>query len=263
VTQGEYGKRMLRNLQEHAPPTWTIQEWRAPAALPLVMDDPEDYLPDSLPTVDLILSLGESTGVAELVPEIAQRTGATAVIAPIDRSEWLLKGLARQLEAWLQEIGVRAVFPKPFCSLTQTHYNLRGHRVGYDDPQIAAFAASFGRPRFDITVDPESKVIKEARVERDATCGCARHIAKRLAGVRAEDAEFQAGMLHHHYPCLAAMGIDEDFRDTLMHVSGNMVKEEVKAQVKPYLTVQYLTPQGRVENAEVDTSDEEDKTGIR
>jgi hypothetical protein len=247
ITQGEYGKRMVQNLQAHAPPEWVIEEWQAPQNLPLVMDYPEEYIPDALPPVDLILSLGENPGVAELIPEIAKRTGARAAIVPIDRKEWMPKGLSRQLGHWLEDIGVVAVFPKPLCSLTETHYNVGRHRVEYHHDLIAEFARFFGRPRFILTVDPSSKTIVEAKVERDAVCGCARHVAEGLVGVNVDDAEFQAGMLHHHYPCLAAMGIDEDFSDTLMHVSGNITQEEVKAQIKPYLTIQYFVPHGRVE----------------
>lgn len=247
ITQGEYGKRMVQNLRAYAPQGWVIEEWQAPGNLPLVMDYPEDYISDALPSVDLILSLGENPGVAELIPEIAQRTGARAVIAPIDRAEWLPKGLARQLGRWLADIGVEAVFPKPLCSLTETHYNVGRHRVEYQNELIAEFARFFGRPRFVLTVDPASKTIVEAHVERDAVCGCARHVAAGLVGVNVDEAEFQAGMLHHHHPCLAAMGIDADFGDTLIHVSGNIAKEEVKAQIKSYLTIQYFEPHGRVE----------------
>jgi hypothetical protein len=67
-------------------------------------------------------------------------------------------------------------------------------------------------------------------------------VAERLVGVPADDAEQEAGMLHHHYPCLASMGIDADFGDTLMHVSGNILREEVGEQVKPYKKVQTIVP---------------------
>lgn len=247
VTQGEYGKRMLDNIRQHAPPGWVVEGWQAPANLPMVMDYPEDYMPDSLPAADLILSLGENPGVAELLPEVAKRTGARALIAPVDRSEWLPRGLVRQLHKWLQDIGVEGVFPKPLCSLTETHYNLGRHRVEYRNELIAEFARHFGRPRFVITVDPESKTIVEARVERDAVCGSARYVAAGLAGVPVDEAEFQAGMLHHHYPCLASMGIDDDFADTVMHASGNITKEEVREHVRPYVTIQYFTPHGKVD----------------
>ncbi len=55
-------------------------------------------------------------------------------------------------------------------------------------------------------MDPESKLIIEAGVKRDAVWGCARYVAEHLVGVSVEDAEEKAGMLHHHYPCLASMG---------------------------------------------------------
>ena len=247
IIQGEYGKRMLDNLRQHASSGWILEEWQAPANLPLVMDYPEDFLPDSLPGADLILSLGENPGVAELIPEVARLSGAQAVIAPVDRSEWLPRGLARQLNKWLQDMGVAAVFPKPLCSLTETHYNVGRHRVEYHNKLIAEFARYFGRPRFVITVDPQNKTIVQAQAERDAVCGCARHVAAGLSGVPVDEAEFQAGMLHHHYPCLASMGIDDDFADTVMHVSGNITKEEVKERVRPYITVQYFTPQGKAD----------------
>jgi hypothetical protein len=247
ITQGEYGRRVYQNLHEHAPQGWAVEQWQAPVNLPLVMDDPEDYLPVDLPSSDLLLSLGENPGLAELLPQVARRTGARSVIAAMDRLEWLPKGLARQLARWLHDLGVSAVFPRPLCSLEEAHYNVGRHRVEYHDECIAEFARHFGRPSFRIQVDAAHKTIVAAEAERDAVCGCARYVASGLVGVPVDDAGFQAGMLHHHYPCLAAMGINDDFSDTLMHVSGNITRDEVRDQIRPYVTVQYLTPQGRVD----------------
>ncbi|MGD1995745.1 MAG: DUF166 family protein [Anaerolineae bacterium] len=242
IITGEYGQRHLDNIRAHAPPEWEIEAWHAPAFYPPVIDYPEDHLPESLPPADLILSFGEHKGVAELIPEIVKMTGARAVIAPVDREEWLPRGLARQLQGWLAELHVACVTPKPLCSLTKTHYNVKRHRMAYDDPLIAEFAHYFGRPEFRIAVDPETQTITEVEVVRDAFCGCARHVAKGLVGVSANEAEQQAGLLHHHYPCLASMGKDPDFNDTLMHVSGNILKEQVGHQVRPYRKERYIVP---------------------
>jgi hypothetical protein len=38
------------------------------------------------------------------------------------------------------------------------------------------------------------------------------------------------------------MGKDVDFGDTLMHVSGNVLKDNVGKQVKPYKQIQYIAP---------------------
>jgi hypothetical protein len=73
-------------------------------------------------------------------------------------------------------------------------------------------------------------------------------VAERLVGVSADQAEEKAGLLHHHYPCLASMGIDADYGDTLMHVSGNILKDQVGEQVKPFKKTTYIAPGTRSED---------------
>ncbi len=248
IISGEYGQRHVNNIRTHGPSTWTVETWQAPAVLPPVVDYPEDHLPDSFPPADLILSFAELPGVAELLPDIAQMTGAKAVLAPVDNESWLPRGLARQLRGWLQDIGVVCATPKPLCSLTEKDYlTARRKRIEYDNPWLAAFARHFGQPDLRITVDPDRRVITEVEVVRDAVCGCARYAAEGLVGVSADDAEQKAGLLHHHYPCLASMGVDSDFSDTLMHVSGNLLKDNVGRQVKPFKRILYFTPGNKSE----------------
>ena len=248
IVSGEYGQRHVANIRDHGPSTWAIETWQAPGVLPPVVDYPEDHLPESFPPADLILSFAELPGVAELLPDIAQMTGAKAVLAPVDNEAWLPRGLARQLRGWLADIGVVCATPKPLCSLTETDYlTARRKRLEYDSPWLAAFARHFGQPDLRIEVDPERRVITGVEVVRDAVCGCARYAAEGLVGVSADDAEQKAGLLHHHYPCLASMGVDSDFSDTLMHVSGNLLKDNVGQQVKPFKRVLYFTPGNKSE----------------
>jgi hypothetical protein len=243
VITGEYGARHIANVQQFGPPEWAIEVWQAPTQYPLVIDYPEDYLPASFPPADLILSFAEHKGVAELLPDIARLSGAKAVLAPVDSEAWLPRGLARQLRGWLERMGVACATPKPLCSLTETHYDLtRRQHIAYDDQYITEFAHYFGRPSFQIEVDPQTRLISSAEVRRDAVCGCARYVAERLAGISADDAEQESGMLHHHFPCLASMGIDSDYGDTLMHVSGNILRDEVGEQVRPFKQIAYLRP---------------------
>jgi hypothetical protein len=246
ITQGEYGKRILENIRRYAPESWTIEEWSAPRVLPAVIDYPEDFLPAQMPPADLILSLGEHPGVAELLPDIATASGARAVIAPVDRVDWLPRGLMNQLNRWLADRGVHAVFPKPFCTLTEESYNYGKHRVEYHEPLVAEFAHYFGQPCFEVNC--QDGVIGQVRTSRDAACGCARFVAERLPGTSVDSAEQEAGMLHHHYPCLASMGIDPDFHDTIMHISGRIMKEAIEQEIKTEKTpAPYFTPQGRVD----------------
>jgi hypothetical protein len=160
---------------------------------------------------------------------------------------WLPNGLARQVEGWLKRAGVVAVFPKPFCTLTENTYNALRHKKPYENPLIAEFARHFGRPAFQIGIDSSTHQISSATVTRDACCGCARFVAEKLVGLGVDEAEYEAGMLHHHYPCQATMGVDSDYNDTLLHVSGNIIRDEVAGLVKPFRQIQYFVPAGRVE----------------
>jgi len=243
VISGDYGRRHVQKIRSHGPEDWEIAVWTAPKVLPPVIDYPEEHLPDALTQADLVLSFAESRGVAGLLPDIVKMTGARAVIAAVDNETWLPRGLANQLRDWLARDGVACVTPKPLCSLTESSYGMaRGNIVSYDNPLIAEFARHFGQPKLEIAVDPGTRCITSVAVQRDAVCGCARFVAERLVGVSADDAEVKAGLLHHHYPCLASMGIDPDFGDTLMHVSGNLLRNGVAEQVKRHKRVQYITP---------------------
>jgi hypothetical protein len=246
VLQGRWGTRIAENVDRFRPPFWHVYRWVAPRSLPAVIDDPEEFLPRSLPAVDLILALGETPSVPQLIPDIVRMSGARAVVAPIDRNESLPPGLVAQLQGWLADLGVAAVFPKPFCSLTETAYNWPPISVHYDDPTIRQFAAYFGQPQLRIDVDEQGRVAC-AEVERDSACGCARAVAQGLSGCPVDRTEYEAGMLHHHFPCLASMNQDADYQDTLMHVSGHILREAVQSAVRDHLSpTAYLRPIGRV-----------------
>lgn len=243
IYSGDYGIRHIENVRLRAPESWHLETWRAPSTFPLMIDYPEDYIPDDLPPADLLLSFGEHRGVAELLPEIAQATGANAVIAGVDNEAWLPRGLARQLRGWLERIGVDCVTPKPLCSLTETHYWVtRREKIPYHNEVITEFARNFGSPAFRVVVDEKTGTITEIETTRDAVCGCAAFVAQKLVGTHVDEAAEQAGLHHHHYPCLASMGIDPDFNDTLMHVSGNILKDAIAEQVRPYRDIKYLRP---------------------
>jgi hypothetical protein len=244
VFSGEYGKRHLENITKYGPETWQISSWKSPPVFPPFIDEPEDFLPDSFDPADLILSFAEHKGAAELLPEIARLTGAKAVLVAVDDESWLPRGLDRQLHGWLADMEVACATPKPLCSLTESTYGVTRHEEAeYDSPQIAEFASYFGKPELKLEIDPEAGVITGAEVQRDAVCGCARFVAESLIGVDVNQAEEKAGLLHHHYPCLASMVKLPHFdHDTLMHVSGQVLKNNVGEEVKPYKTVRSFKP---------------------
>lgn len=244
ITGGEYGRRHLENIQKHKPDAWHIEVWTAPSTFPMIIDYPEDHLPDRLPPADLILSFAEHKGVAELLPDIAKMTQAKAVIVGVDNEVWLPRGLARQLIGWLERINVACATPKPLCSLTQKDYKVtRKERVSYESPHISEFARYFGQPALHVEVDEESGKIKSASTITDAVCGCARHVASEIIGMDVGEVEERTGLLHHHYPCLASMVKLNDYNhDTLMHESAHLLVDNISEQIKPYKKIQYLRP---------------------
>ncbi|HMK08378.1 MAG TPA: DUF166 family protein [Anaerolineales bacterium] len=248
VTQGLWGQRIAANVRRHAPPGWMVEAWAAPARLPPVIDDPSEFLPAFLPQADLLLALGEIPGLGQLLPDIVRSCGATAVIAGVDHTSAMPAGLESQIRSWLGRLGVAVVFPKPLCSLTEESTGVLRRTSAYDDPLIRRFASAFGRPSFRLTV--QDGRICDAEVVRDSACGCARHVADNLPGTSVDEAVEKAGMLHHHFPCLASMTQDPDYGDTLMHVSGHQVRDAVRREIESHLApVPYLRPHGLVEPA--------------
>lgn len=235
LAQGEFGRRKVKNIRKNGPKDWCVEMWPVPASLPLTIEDPSEYLPSSLPRADLLLCLTHQPGAVQLLPEVAQMTGAEGVIVAVDDHAALPPGLLNQVQAWLSDIGVTAIFPKPLCSLTRKTYNQAPRINTYFDGLIGEFAHYFGRPMFQVEVDQDKGVIRQVKVLRDSLCGCARHVAKSLAGVPVQQAEQKTGILHHHYPCLATMSMDPDYGDGLMNVSGDIMRREVEKQIKPFL----------------------------
>jgi hypothetical protein len=244
IISGEYGKRHVRNIKEHGPDNWEINTWQAPPVFPPFIDDPDEFLPDEMAPADLILSFAEHKGAAELLPEIASKTGAKAVLVAVDDENWLPRGLDRQLHGWLENMNVACVTPKPLCSLTDNSYGVtRFETADYENSLVSEFARFFGKPELELEIDEESRTISAASVTRDAVCGCARFAAEGLIGLSVDEAEEKVGLLHHHYPCLASMTKLPHFdHDTLMHVSGQILKNDVAPQVKPFKNVRTFKP---------------------
>ncbi len=224
VIQGHYGERMVETWQKYGPEDWEVLTLRIEGPLPAMMEDPAEYLPRDIPKADLVISLGEEPGVAEMLPDIVKAAGARAVIVPVDNRAWVPPGLGKQLERAFGRMGVAAVFPVPFCSLKESDS---------EDTLIREFARHFGLPEVELEVQEERVV--GGRTLRSAPCGSTYFVVEELKGTKVQDAEERAGILHHNYPCLATMTIDFQFQDTLMHRAGYFTKEAVKYALKGHL----------------------------
>jgi len=219
--QGHYGQRIADNIRKHGPAGWKVYSFAFAQDLPAIIDDAGEFLPKELPAADLLISLGEHPGVAQMIPDMVKKSGAKAVIAPADNRVWLPPGLAKQIKRKLESMGVDMVYPVPFCTLTEKDSQ---------SPHIKEFAKYFGRPDLDVELDKDR--IKRVAVIRGAPCGSTPYVADGLVGIWERDAVGKAGLLHHQYPCLSTMVMDQEFEDTLMHRAGLMTKLAAEKALK-------------------------------
>jgi hypothetical protein len=227
--QGTYGQRIADNVKLRAPDDWQIKTFILPDALPIIVDEPEVFLPDDFPEADLLLFLAETSRTAQLMPGTVRLSGAHAVIAPIDNNAWIPVGLRNQLSGELNALSAAAVFPEPFCTLTE---ELIQKQVNLSSKQIELltnFLKYFGRPRLDVTLN-EDETIKEITIERGAACGSSQYAAERLRGIHMSEAVPRGGLICLHYPCLASMKPTrpKDGVENLMHLSGIIFNEELE-----------------------------------
>jgi hypothetical protein len=219
--QGHYGQRIADNIRNCGPAGWKVYSFTFPQALPAIIDDADDFLPKELPAADLLISLGEHPGVAQMIPDIVKKSGAEAVIAPADNRTWFPPGLAKQIKRKLESMGVDMVYPVPFCTLSEKDSQ---------NQFILEFTKYFGKPEFDIELDGDK--VKRVTVGRGSPCGCSPYVADGLVGIWGRDAVEKAGLLHHQYPCLSTMVMDQEFEDTLMHRAGLMTKLATEEAIK-------------------------------
>jgi hypothetical protein len=217
VVQGEWGERIVRHITKHAPSGWVVEQVKLPKNMPQIIDEPDEFLPASLPQAGLVLALGESPPAGQLIGAVVKKTGAKAVICPVDNNAWVPPGMVNQLKRELGAMGVAAAFPKPFCSLS-----------GSGDPVIDEFARHFGKPALRIRC---GNTLEEITVIRGAPCGSTHHMASACTGVRMDESREKCALTAHHYPCLASMDIDPELSDTIMHKSGFLVMDEVERAV--------------------------------
>ena len=229
TSQGRYGAHVLQYLNQNLPDEWSLRVAQLPPIVPQEIEDPSQFTPAALPEADLVIGLGESPGAARLLPHIVRRSGAQAAIVPVNRSEWLPAAVQAELEEVFATDGVEAIFPRPFCSLTEWTFNRPPHTHHYRHPLIAAFARVVGQPWLEFKLDEEEKVIQQITIHRDTPCGCMQSIADQLVGCSIERVVSETGKLHLASSCMAGLSVDLLYNDTLRHVAAGILKDSVRS----------------------------------
>jgi len=236
IIQGNYGQRIADHISAAKPQKWQLNIWTVPPITESVVDEPEAYLPDSLPQADLILHLAESPQAAQLLPALVEKTGAKGVIASIDSTAWIPLGLRNQLRRELNNSGVAIVYPEPLCSIDEATVGFyENNKQPYTSAIISEFARYFGKPKLELTLN-EKKSIIATKILRGSPCGSSHYTSRRIVGLQAESAVPTAGLMCLHYPCLASMQFEQTDNgvDTIMHTSGRVFNEAMEKALEPF-----------------------------
>ena len=181
-----------------------VKIFEFPATLPFMLEEPEEYLPESVPEHDVLVAISVNEEI--LISFIKNFPVFKGVIVPIEDASWITPYGIKSITEICNEKGIEVAFPKPFCSF---------------DPQegvLLKFREYFkiGKPEIKFTV--ENETIKEAKVLCSAPCGATYYTACHLYGKKLEDnLEYIIDSSLFHYPCISGSNIDKDFNDSVMH----------------------------------------------
>jgi thymidylate synthase len=198
------------------------------------VDDASDYLPETLDSADLIIHICESTQAAELLFALAEKTGAKGIIGSTDHGQWIPKGLQLQINRELTPKGVLALFPQPFCALTEAVAGYGDDTVEYANEVISEFAHHFGWPDFEVIFEEDGETIADLDIRRGAPCGSTYYTAGRSKGLKKDEAVPTSGLRCLHYPCLASMQFirkGEEI-DTIMHTAGEVFNDAMNEAIE-------------------------------
>lgn len=188
-----------------------------PPDLPVYIEEPNKYLPSSLPKNDVLLAINLHPDIITELPSMAKDAGTRLIIAPIEEPNWLSAGLRNQIKEKCEKTGIVFAAPKPFCSLKK-----------YEDPLIDDFIEHFkiGFPTFKIGV--RNNNIATAQIISSQPCGCAYYVAQKLKNVPVDSKLDEViSNAHHAYPCTASMERDAETKDTILHKAGYIIREAV------------------------------------
>ncbi len=234
LIQGNYGQRIADHIEVNKPQDWQVKTWMVPSIAEIVVDEPEQYIPDNLPQADLILHLAESPQAAQLLPTLADRTGARGIVASIDSTAWIPLGLRNQLRRELNKNDIVIVYPEPLCSIDEETVGFyENNKQPYTSAVISEFARYFGKPKIALTLDNANNIVA-AKILRGAPCGSSHYTSRRIIGLEAENAVPKSGLMCLHYPCLASMQFEQTDNgvDTIMHTSGRVFNEAMEKALK-------------------------------
>lgn len=232
IYSGPFGEQFIDNfaihgigdkivgLYEFEPEIIEEEHPSEPDVLKKIWDNPSKYVPKNIPIMecDLLIVFGIHPLLGDIIPTIAEKLNAKAVLYPLDDSDRIPEGL-KTIKDDLDALGIPNEFPKPFCVMD----NSENEYIDYIFKEV-------GKPKFNIKLDEDRQIIKEIEVVKDTPCGSAISVSKKLAYVSYRDMKtFREKITTEHeneeneHYCLASM----DPIEPLMQEAGDILVESI------------------------------------
>lgn len=210
--------------------------------VPDFIEEPEEYLPKGLPSVDYLLVVGIHQDLLSGLPDYLEGKDIKAVIIPVEDPKWVPPGLQVQVLHQFEDKGIQAAFPKPFCALSKEfdELNKLGFNITEQYNYIHEFIDYFqiGKPKVAFLMSKDGKVVENACVLQSAPCGSTFYIIQQLKSKYFENGRQDGITLneriskaHHSFPCSASMDQDSILKDTPLHVAGILVRNAVRKKL--------------------------------
>jgi len=207
--------------------------------VPDFIEEPQNYLPKKLPEVDFLLVVGIHQDLLAGLPEYLKGANLLAVIIPIENPKWVPPGLQVQVLEEFERVGIQAAFPKPFCALSKelNQYNVEGFNITHERDQIINFIDYFkiGEPIVAFLLDKDGTAVEDTCVIQTAPCGSTFFILQQLHGKYIDDDKTslneKISKAHHSYPCNASMDQDSVLKDSILHVGGYLIRNEIRRKL--------------------------------
>jgi hypothetical protein len=206
---------------------------------PELIENPDLYLPKTLPKVDFVLVIGIHQDLLAELPYYLKDKEVKAVIIPIEDPKWVPPGLQVQVLNDFEKFGIQAAFPKPFCVLSTelNDFNKIGFNITEQRNNIKDFIKFFkiGEPIVAFQLSNDGKVIEDTCVLQSAPCGSTYFIVQQLKAKYIENGKVslneRISKAHHSYPCNASMDQDTILRDSILHVGGLTIRNEIRKKL--------------------------------
>ncbi|TFF87291.1 MAG: hypothetical protein EU548_10520 [Promethearchaeota archaeon] len=206
---------------------------------PELIENTEEYFPKQLPDIDFLMIIGIHQDLLADLPHYLQEKEIKAVIVPVEDPKWVPPGLQVQVLEEFEKFGIQAAFPKPFCSLSKelNDYNKIGFNVTKERSHIIEFIEYYkiGEPIVYFSLSEDGSYIEDACVIQSAPCGSTYFIVQQLKAKYIAKREIslneRISKAHHSYPCNASMDQDPILRESILHVGGYLVRNEIRKKL--------------------------------